>query len=210
MNLPAIVLGAGGHAKVLVDALRGLGTDIRGIVDADPAKHGQTLLDVPIIGDDRTVLASPTDSVLLVNGLGTVRASLQRRQIYESFKSKGYQFATVVHGSAIVAPDVTLGEGAQVMAGAVIQTGCRLGENTIVNTRAAIDHDCAIGSHAHISPGATLCGNVAVGEGTHIGAGATVIQGIRIGRNCTVAAGALVIRDIGDDVIVAGAPAREM
>ena len=118
MKLPFIVLGAGGHAKVLVDALRGLGTDIRGIVDADPAKHGQTLLDVPIIGDDRAVLASPTDSVLLVNGLGTVRASLQRRQIYESFKSKGYQFATVVHGSAIVAPDVKLGEGAQVMAGA--------------------------------------------------------------------------------------------
>ena len=210
MSLPIIVLGAGGHARVLIDALRSRAAIIRGVVDADNDKHAQMLFDIPIIGDDQAVLDIPADSVGLVNGIGTVRVSLQRRQIFDDFKRKGYCFATVIHASAIVAADVLLGEGAQIMAGAVLQTGCQIGENTIINTRVAVDHDCIIGNHVHVSPGATLCGNVTVGDGAHIGAGATVIQGIRIGRNGMVAAGALVIRDIADDVTVAGVPAREM
>ena len=210
MSLPIIVLGAGGHARVLIDALHGRAAVIQGIAEADRSRHGQTMLDIPIIGDDEEVLAFAQDSVRLVNGVGTVRVSQLRRQLYDRFRSRGYRFAAVVHVSAVVAPDVVLAEGAQIMAGAVLQTGCRIGENAIINTRAAVDHDCVIGKHVHVSPGATLCGNVTVGEGSHIGAGATVIQGIRIGRNSMVAAGAVVIRDIPDNVTVAGVPAKEM
>lgn len=210
MSPPVIVLGGGGHARVLIDALRGKAVPIRGIVEADPARHGQMLLDVPIIGGDDAVLQMSPDSVRLVNGIGTVRVAAARRRIYESFRAHGYRFACVIHASAIVAPDAALGEGAQVMAGAVLQTGCRIGENAIINTRAAVDHDCRIGDHVHVSPGATLCGNVEVGEGSHIGAGATVIQGIRIGSGCMVAAGAVVTRNLPDGVTVAGVPAREM
>jgi len=166
-------------------------------------------LDIPIIGDDGAVLRFAVDAVRLVNGIGAVRVSPLRRQLYDSFKSRGYSFATVVHASAIVAPDVVLAEGAQIMAGVVLQTGCQIGENAIINTRVAVDHDCVIGNHVHVSPGATLCGNVVVGEGSHVGAGATVIQGICIGRNCTVAAGAVVIRDVPDNATVAGVPAKE-
>jgi len=209
VSLPIVVLGAGGHARVLIDALRGRAAVIQGIAEADRSKHGQTLLGIPIIGDEE-VLAFAQDSVRLVNGVGTVRVSLLRRQLHDSFRSKGYRFAAVVHASAIVAPDVVLAEGAQIMAGAVLQTGCRIGENAIINTRATVDHDCVIGKHVHVSPGATLCGNVTVGEGSHVGAGATVIQGIRIGRDSMVAAGAVVIRDIPDNVTVAGVPAKEM
>lgn len=210
MSLPIIVLGAGGHARVLIDALRTRSAAILGIAEADHGKHGQMLFDIPIIGDDEAVLRMAAESVRLVNGIGTVRVSLLRRKLYDNFKSKGYCFATVVHASAIVAPAVVLAEGAQIMAGVVLQTGCRIGENAIINTRVAVDHDCVIGNHVHVSPGATLCGNVVVGEGAHIGAGATVIQGIRIGRNSMVAAGAVVIRDIPDNVTVAGVPAKEM
>ena len=210
MSLPIIVLGAGGHARVLIDALRGCAAVIQGIAEADRSRHGQTLLGIPIIGGDESVLAFARDSVRLVNGVGTVRVSQLPRQLYDSFRSKGYRFAVVVHASAVVASDVMLAEGAQIMAGAVLQTGCRIGENAIINTRVAVDHDCVIGDHVHVSPGATLCGNVTVGEGSHIGAGATVIQGIRIGRNSMVAAGAVVIRDIADNVTVAGVPAKEM
>jgi UDP-perosamine 4-acetyltransferase len=210
MNLPLIVLGAGGHAKVLVDALLGAGRPVHGLTDADPAKAGSALLGVPVLGGDKEVLAFAPEAVRLVNGIGSVRVSVLRRQLYDGFKSSGYFFERVVHASAIVAPDVVLAEGAQIMAGAVLQSGCHIGENAIINTRVAVDHDCVIGSHAHISPGVTLCGNVAIGEGSHIGAGATVIQGVRIGRNCMVAAGAVVIRDIPDGVTVAGLPAKEM
>ena len=210
MSLPVIVLGAGGHARVLIDALRTRSASILGITEADHGKHGQMVFDVPIIGDDSALLRFPPESHRLVNGLGTVRVSMLRRQLFDGFKSKGYFFAAVVHASAIVAADVILAEGAQIMAGAVLQTGCRIGENVIINTRVAVDHDCLIGNHVHVSPGATLCGNVAVGEGSHIGAGATVIQGIRIGRDCMVAAGAVVIRDIPDGVSVAGVPAKEI
>lgn len=210
MSLPIIVLGAGGHARVLIDALRSRSSVIQGIAEADHGKHGKMWCDIPIIGDDAAVLHLAKDTVRLANGIGTVRVSLSRRQLYDNYKSEGYCFATVVHASAIVAPDAVLAEGAQIMAGAVLQTGCRIGENAIINTRVSVDHDCVIGNHVHVSPGATLCGNVVIGEGSHVGAGATVIQGIRIGRNSMVAAGAVVISDIPDDVTVAGVPAKEM
>jgi UDP-perosamine 4-acetyltransferase len=210
MSLPLIVLGAGGHARVLVDALLGAGLPVRGLTDADPAKTGSAVLGLPVLGGDEEVLALAPEAVLLVNGIGSVRVSASRRKLFEDFKKRGYFFERVIHPSAIVAPDAVLAEGAQIMAGAVLQTGCRIGENAIINTRAAVDHDCVIGSHVHISPGVTLCGNVEVGEGSHIGAGATVIQGVRIGRNCMVAAGAVVIRDIPDGATVAGLPAKEM
>lgn len=210
MSLPLIVLGAGGHAKVLVDALIGAGRPVHGLTDADPAKAGTVVLGVPVLGEDKKVLAFAPETVRLVNGIGSVRVPVLRRQLFDSFKKSGYFFERVVHTSAIIAPDVVLAEGAQIMAGVVLQTGCRIGENAIINTRAAVDHDCVIGSHVHLSPGVTLCGNVEVGEGSHIGAGATVIQGVRIGCNCMVAAGAVVIRDIPDGMTVAGLPAKEM
>lgn len=210
MSLPLIVLGAGGHAKVLVDALIGAGRLVRGLTDADPAKAGAAVLGVPVLGEDKKVLAFAPEAVRLVNGIGSARVPVLRRQLFDSFKKSGYFFERVVHPSAIVAPDVVLAEGAQIMAGVILQTGCRIGENVIINTRAAVDHDCVIGSHVHLAPGVTLCGNVEVGEGSHIGAGATVIQGVRIGCNCMVAAGAVVIRDIPDGVTVAGLPAKEM
>ncbi len=210
MSLPLIVLGAGGHAKVLVDALIGAGRPVFGLADADPAKAGSIVLGVPVMEGDEKVLAFPPEAVRLVNGIGSVRVSALRRQLYERFKSRGYFFERVSHISAVVAPGTVLGEGAQIMAGAVLQTGCRTGENVIINTHAAVDHDCIIGSHAHISPGAVLCGNVEIGQGSHIGAGATVIQGVRIGCNCMIAAGAVVVRDVPDGLAVAGLPAREL
>lgn len=208
MNYPVIILGAGGHAKVLIDALRRQGIELVGIVDADLGKKGQLLLDALVIGDDDEVMNYPVDTIFLVNGVGTVRVNPRRRQLFERFKSCGYQFATVVHPSAIIATDVILSEGAQVMAGAVIQSGCRVGVNTVINTGSIVDHDCHIEGHVHISPGVVLSGGVCIGENSHIGTGATVIQGVRIGCNSLVAAGAVVTTDVPDGVTVIGVPAR--
>lgn len=209
MSLPVIILGAGGHAKVLIEALLQSGNLIAGIVDPDPKLAGVEIFGVPVLGGDDVVNDLPPSEIQLVNGLGSVGLPFKRQQIFERFKGMGYKFATVVHPSAVVASDVELGEGVQIMAGVVIQPGCRIGINSIINTSASVDHDCIVGDHVHISPGVTLSGGVSVEAGSHIGTGATVIQGISIGSGCLIAAGAVVIKDIADGAMVRGVPARE-
>lgn len=204
-----IILGAGGHTKVLIDALRLEPGKILGITDADPSKKGQLLLNILVIGGDEEIMKYPAETIRLVNGIGSVRVNPLRRQLYEQFKTRGYRFASVVHPSAIIAADVVLSEGVQIMAGAIIQPGCHIGANAVINTGSVVDHDCHVGAHAHISPGATLSGGVQIGENAHIGTGATVIQGVKIGRNGLVAAGAVVVRDVPDGATVSGVPAKE-
>jgi len=205
---PVIVLGAGGHAKVVIDALRCAGYKVLGLTDANPTRHGASVLGVPVLGGDEAVQRYGVADVQLANGIGSTGNSDLRRAVFEKFVGLGYHFAALLHPSAVVANDVLLGEGAQIMAGVVLQPGCRIGRNVIVNTRAAIDHDCDIGDHAHVSPGATLCGNVTIGASAHIGAGSTVIQTVTVGANALVAAGAVVVRDVLPAAVVVGIPAR--
>ena len=209
MSLPVIIIGAGGHSKVLIDALQLSCHKIIGIVDTDPDKKGTSILGIPVIGDDEIVCSYSPETIQLVNGIGSTALPLLRQSIFETFRKKGYMFASVIHPSAVIASCVEIAEGVQIMAGAVIQPGCFVGLNTIINTRASVDHDCSIGEHVHLSPGVTLSGNVGIGDGSHIGTGATVIQGIGIGSGCLVAAGAVVVSNINDNATVYGVPAKE-
>lgn len=208
MTMSVLVLGAGGHAKVLIEALLHSGAMIAGITDPNTALKGSELLGVPVIGSDDAVDAFPPSEILLANGLGSVGLPTGRIQLFDRFRKRGYGFATIIHPSAVVASDAEMGEGVQIMAGSVIQPGCRIGCNAIVNTRASVDHDCKIGNHAHIAPGVTLSGGVIVGEAAHIGTGATVIQGIGIGSYSLIGAGSVVIEDIRERVSAVGVPAR--
>lgn len=194
MSRPVIVIGSGGHAKVVIAALQRSGAEILGITDKDRGRALSQVLGVPVLGDDRVLEGYEADTVALVNGVGSTGSSAPRRRVFESLRKMGFRFAVVVHPAAVVAPDTGLGEGAQVMAGAVIQPGCQIGANAIVNTGAGIDHDCAIGDHAHVAPGAVLCGSVVVGNGAHVGAGTTVTQNVTIPPEALVRAGSLVTR----------------
>jgi len=209
MNAPVIVIGAGGHAKVLIDALLVNCLEVLGATDTDPAQLDRCFCGVRVLGDDSILLRYPCDAIRLVNGLGSVDSTVRRQRIYKKYKNLGYSFETIVHPSAVVSKDVKLSEGVQVMAGAIIQAGSSIGENTIINTRATVDHDCEIGAHVHLAPGAILSGGVKVGTGTHIGTGAVVIQNIRLGQNNLVGAGSVVVRNVSDDKKVIGVPARE-
>jgi sugar O-acyltransferase (sialic acid O-acetyltransferase NeuD family) len=209
MSLSVIVLGGGGHAKVLIDALHAQSIKVLGFTDVQ-SNHKLSILGSEALGADDVVLTYATEHVQLVNGLGSIGAPMARKRLYEQFKKRGYRFANVIHPSAIIGAEVDLAEGIQVMAGAVIQVGCHIGETTMINTRATIDHDCQVGAHVHVAPGVTLSGGVTVENGVHIGTGATVIQGIRIGKNSIIGAGAVVINDVKEGTTVVGVPAREV
>jgi sugar O-acyltransferase (sialic acid O-acetyltransferase NeuD family) len=208
VSLPLIVVGAGGHAKVCIDALRLAGRDVKGILTPEEPLWGKAVQGVPVLGDDDRIDGYVPSEVEVVNGIGSTGDPSRRIQIYMAMKNKGFRFAVVIHPSAIISNDAFLGEGAQVMAGAVIQFGCRIGDNVIVNTGAIVDHDCHIGDHAHLATGAILSGGVRVGTKSHIGTGASVVHGITIGESVLVAAGSVVVRGIPPNVQVRGVPAE--
>ena len=205
---PVIIVGGGGHAKVVADVLQLQGYSVLGYTDIDSEK-GYLPSTIPFLGNDQAIFGHQPASIFLANGLGSVRSTAGRRQLYERFANAGYQFVKLIHPSAVVASNVMLGEGAQIMAGAVIQPGTSVDKNVIVNTKASLDHDCLISNHVHVAPGVTISGGVCVGEGTHIGTGAIIIQGISIGENCLIGAGAVVVADVKDGMAVTGVPARE-
>jgi UDP-perosamine 4-acetyltransferase len=206
LELPVIVVGGGGHAKVLLSTLLLCRTSILGFVDVNPTPP--PLLGIKYLGNDSAVLPYAPSEVRLVNGVGSANSTAARKNIYERFTQDRYCFASVIHPSAIIALEVQIEDGVQIMAGAIVQSGSRLGSNVVVNTGAIVDHDCVVGAHAHIAPGAVLSGGVRVESGAHIGTGATIIQGVNIGAASVVGAGAVVIRDVPPGVTTVGVPAK--
>lgn len=127
----------------------------------------------------------------LINGVGMVPGKNRelRQRIFRKYKELGFDFITLVHPSAILSHSVSLGEGAQLMAGCIIQCNTSIGEDVIVNTGASIDHDCSVEQHSHIAPGVVLCGDVSVGRSSFIGAGAVILPQQKLGSHTTIAAG---------------------
>lgn len=203
---PLVLLGAGGHARVLLALARAAGHQVLGVCDPMLAARGVSRWEeLDVLGDDAAVSQLSSANIDLMLGVGQVVKGSLRAQLYAFWRAKGYAFPALVHPFAWVAPGVALDEGVQVMAGAVIQPGCTIGENSIVNTRASVDHDCRVGRDVHVAPGATLCGTVAIDDGAYIGSGATVIQGLRVGANSVVGAGVTLVRDLAPATTIIGA-----
>ena len=187
------------------------GGEIVGLVDADPALKGKTVLGVPVLGgDDQLAEISRSGVTLAFLGVGAVGDNSRRRKVWEAARAAGFEFLTVIASSAIVSPSAMIGAGSCVFPGAVIGAGARLGRNVIVNTGAIVEHDCELGDHVHVASGAVLAGGVRVGEAAHVGAGASVKQGVRLGRESIVGLGAAVIEDVADGVAVGGVPAKPL
>ncbi len=193
------VIGAGGHAKVVISTLAAAGQLAVVAFDDDPSRWGSEVLGVPVPGPITGAVNAAFDSALIAIG-----NNARRKEIAGTVN---LEWITVIHPSAYVHSAVKLGEGTVVFAGAVIQPETVIGDHVIVNTGATIDHDCRIADFAHIAPGASLAGNVVVGEGTLVGIGSSVIPGIRIGSWATLGAGAVAVRDIPDHAVAIGVPA---
>lgn len=198
---PVVVLGASGHAKVVIGLLQTLGMSVGSVYDDDRTKAGAMILGVRIAG---TISDIPDrEGTLAVLAIGDNAARLR-----VSARFKRLNWATLVHPAAWVHPSARLGPGTVVFAGAVIQPDSLLGTHVIVNTAASVDHDCVIGDFAHLAPGSRLAGHVRVGAGALLGLGATVIPAVSIGDWARVGAGAVVIADVPGKATAVGVPAR--
>jgi sugar O-acyltransferase (sialic acid O-acetyltransferase NeuD family) len=209
MAAKVVGLGAGGHAKVVIEILRlDQSYQMVGLLDRKPELKGQNVLGVPVLGDDTLLPALRRDGIgYFFVGLGSIGSTTPRRRLFEL--ALGYKMKPVdaVHPQAIISPSASLGSGVTVMAGAIINANAAIGANVVINSGAIVEHDCIIGDHVHVATGARLASTVQVGPGTHIGAGATIKQCVTLGAGVIVGAGAVVIRDVLPHTVVAGVPA---
>ena len=203
-----IVIGAGGHAHVIVDILqrvkkKGTQTQPIGFLDDNQDLHGKEICGLPVLGNINGLSRISHDAIIIAIGDNHTRMDL-----YNRLKNKGEEILTAVHPSTVIASDVTIGSGSMICAGVVINPRSVIGNNVILNTGCTIDHHNHMGDHVHIAPGVHTGGNVKVGNGTLIGIGATVISECKIGDWSIVGAGAVVHRDIPNRVLAVGVPAR--
>ena len=203
-----VIIGAGGHGKVVLDILRhDVDAQIAGFIDDDAALHNSVIEGVAVLGSisslPNLISRHKLDAAIIAVGDNKVRARL-----HDKVKEAGLILKKAIHSNALIARDVEIREGVVIAAGVVISTGTRIGDNVIINTGAVIDHDNVIEEYVHISPGVTLAGKVKVGRYSHVGLGVTVVQDLTIGENATVGAGAVVLDHIPASATAVGVPAR--
>jgi UDP-perosamine 4-acetyltransferase len=206
-----VVIGGGGHAKVIIDLLQALGSfGIIGVLDF-ALKKGETLLDLPVLGGDEildSLLHKGIDSVAI--GIGGVRDTVHRKEKYLELKKLGFKVPTLVHPFSHISPHASLADGVQVIAGSVVQPCALIGENTLINTRVVVGHDCKIGKHVHLAPGVVLGGEVTIEDDVFVGSGTKILQGISVCCGVCIGAGTVVVRNITEPGTFAGVPARRI
>jgi sugar O-acyltransferase (sialic acid O-acetyltransferase NeuD family) len=200
-----IIYGAGGHGKVVADGAMQAGFSLVGFVDDAPALHGSSILELLVLGDRHWLCqtAPRTYTVMIAIGDNNIRLSITR-----SFSARNIDIATIISPSAVIAFSARIARGTVIMPGVIVNADALVGEGTILNTGAIVEHDATIGHYAHVSPNATLGGGVKVGDLAHIGIGSTVLPLVQIGSRSILGAGSVATKDIPDDVIAFGSPAR--
>lgn len=205
-----IIVGAGGHAAVVADALLAAGQCVLGFIDNNAALQGSRLCGLPVLGGDAVLVDHTPAQVQLANGIGGTGGEGLRSAVQRKLEAAGWRFVQVRHPSAVVSPFAQLGADTQLLAHSVVQAGAALGAGCIVNSAAIVEHDVKLGAFVHIACNATLCGGVIVGAHSHVGAAAVVRQGVRLGEATVVGAGAVVVDDFNGGGTLIGVPARPM
>jgi sugar O-acyltransferase (sialic acid O-acetyltransferase NeuD family) len=203
-----LVWGAGGHGKVVVDALmEGALYEIGGIIDEDSSKHGSELLGVKVMAFEGDLMAAAKklrcDCVVIAIG-----DNYARHDKFQKIAPAGLAPVNVLHPRACVSRFVKMGEGVTILAGATINAGTVIEDNVCVNTSASIDHDNYLAHGCHIFPNATLTGGIRVGEFAYVGSGAVIKPKLTVQKYSYVGAGAVVVADVPEGAIVCGVPAK--
>ena len=200
-NNRLVIFGAGGHGKVIADiALKNGYADICFLDDHSTG----AVMGLPVVGTCEDALKMDDGNTDFIIGIGS---NATRKIIAKKY---AVNFVTLVHPSAQIGTDVSIGKGSVVMANAVVNVCSTIGEHCIINTGAIVEHDNIMKDYVHISPGSALGGTVCVGEGTHIGIGAIIKNNIDICNDVVVGAGAVVVKHIKNSGVYIGVPARKM
>lgn len=206
-----ILVGSGGHAISVMDTIQSGGEYvIDGLIDL-PDNIGKNVMGYKVIGTDsclEDILTKGTKYAAVT--VGSVGDTLLRQKLFKRLKEIGFKIPNIIDPSAVVSPNIELGEGIFIGKRAVINANCRIGDMATINSGSIIEHGCDIGQFVHVSPGAVVCGDALVHRDAHIGAGTIVIQGLTIGRGAVIGAGSIVTRDIAHDTIAYGNPCREV
>lgn len=204
-GLALIIVGGGGHARVVADAALASGLQV--VAFADSALQGGEIAGIRVVSGETAELARASQelqaSVVVAVGDNAARQRIQT-QLWEA----GVSLARVVHPSANVLGRARLGGGSVLLAGCVVGVDADVGEGVVINTGASVDHDCVVGPFAHLSPGVHLGGQVRIGEGTHLAVGVSVRNAVSVGAWSVVGVGAAVVCDIPERVVAYGVPAK--
>lgn len=208
INPKLVIWGASGHAKVIADIIQLHGDfQIVGFLDdVNVDRHGQTFFGYTILGGKEQLDELITSGIEhTIIGFGNCHS---RYQLAKFAYSKGFKFTNAIHPRSIIARDVLIGEGSVVVAGAVVNPGSKLGKHVIINTCASVGHDCTVQDAVHIAPGVRVGGHSTIGERSWIGIGSALRDHVKIGKNCIIGAGTVVVKDLPDNVVAYGVPAK--
>lgn len=209
-----VLVGGGGHASVIVSMLKKLPDfEIAGLVDPDKNCFlTKAYPEIKYLGDETAlegILSKDTAQCASVAVGSTGRDKNLRVEIFERTRKLGFKFPAIVSKDAIIDPSAEISDGTVIMPGAIVNRGARIGKNCIINTGTIVEHDTVVCDHVHLASGVKTGGAARIGRNTHIGTGAVIIHKVKIGSNCILGAGAVAVKDISDNSIAVGVPAKE-
>lgn len=200
-----LLLGAGGHAKAVIEVARAAGAELAGLIAANSARH---VMDVPVIGTDDDLPRLRAEGIEAA--FAAIGDNAVRQRLILTLRGLGFALPSLLHPRAVISASATLGEAVVAMPLAFVGAEASIGDGVILNAGAIVEHDARIGAAAHIAPGAALAGHVTVGERALVGVGAAARPGVRIGADAIVGVGAVVVADVLAGTVVAGNPARPL
>ena len=206
-----VILGAGGSAGDIVWCIEEINRAskqwaLRGFLDDDPARQGDSVRGVPVLGP-LSDAAELTDARFLV-GVAHYLRPLVRRDIVERLRLPSERFATLVHPQAAVAPEVGVGAGTIVFQGVVVCSGASMGDHVFIGHRCVVSHDAVVEDYATLASGVIVCGGGRIAEGAYAGAGSVIKDGVAVGPGAVTGLGSVVFRDVPPGELVVGNPAR--
>lgn len=199
-----VLIGAGGHAKVILDILRAERKEVLGIIDDFSIGEFEGL---PILGNVNSICKMEKENTSFIIAIGNNEI---RANIVKKLNAYDVKYGTAIHPSVIMGSKVEIGEGAVVCPGVILNHSAVIGEHAIINTAATVDHEAQVGDYVHLSPGVHLAGRVTIEPGCHIGIGTAIKQGVTIGENVVVGAGAAVVSNLEANKVYVGVPAKEL
>jgi sugar O-acyltransferase (sialic acid O-acetyltransferase NeuD family) len=203
--LKIVIIGAGGHARMIRNIIQLQGHTVVGYLDDEPSLIGQRIDDVPVLGRIVTYQSYTYDKMVLGIGSNPIRFVLRTIQLKDIPIDYWHK---AIHPTAVIGDFTTIGVGTVIMAGVIINPGTEIGQHTIINTGAIVDHDCIVSDYVHIAPGVNLAGGIKIGTGTLVGIGTSVIPYQSIGSWSIIGAGAVIISDLPSNLTAVGVPAK--